>query len=224
MESSVYGGMTFRKFHHVAGDIEQAESIEGAFVHRGDIVPTSKSLVGRYYGTAPEQFVAIWDRNVALGATTKGQTRAVVEHLWPASINAYADYLSEGYEVYDVAVVGDLKDSFVGLTSAPAPEPTVEVDAALAERFGGLVEQWEQETMFTSSAHEIVLSKAYQRIIALGPPVIPLVLEKLKTEPHGWMWALQALAQDDVAEGAGSVEEAAELWLDWGRARGYVLP
>lgn len=36
-----------------------------------------------------------------------------------------------------------------------------------------------------------------QRIIGMGPVVVPLILEELRREPDHWFWALEMLTEDD---------------------------
>jgi hypothetical protein len=63
---------------------------------------------------------------------------------------------------------------------------------------------------------------AYQEIIALGPPAIPLLLAELRMEARYWFAALSAITgQDPVpAEDRGSVRKMTDAWLRWGKAHG----
>ncbi len=65
---------------------------------------------------------------------------------------------------------------------------------------------------------------AYQRIIGLGPAVIPLILADLARQPDHWFWALRALTGEDPvpAEARGRVKAMADAWLQWGRENGYL--
>lgn len=65
---------------------------------------------------------------------------------------------------------------------------------------------------------------AYQRIIGLGPAVIPLILADLARQPDHWFWALKALTgEDPVSPGdRGKMAAMSEAWLRWGRANGYI--
>ncbi|MDQ6805142.1 MAG: hypothetical protein M3065_09260 [Actinomycetota bacterium] len=63
---------------------------------------------------------------------------------------------------------------------------------------------------------------AYQRIIGLGRPAVPLILKRLAEEPAQWFWALTAITGEDPAVGQTTLDGAAGAWLSWGRARGLV--
>lgn len=65
---------------------------------------------------------------------------------------------------------------------------------------------------------------AYQRIIGFGLPAVPLILAELRRELDHWFWAFKAITGEDPvpAERRGNMKEMAEIWLEWGRQRGYV--
>lgn len=100
-----------------------------------------------------------------------------------------------------------------------AREAPAEPDADL---FRDLVRQWKEETISLSSAEEMVLHPAYQRIIGMGPGVLPWLLEELKAEPDYWFWALKAITGQDPVLPAerGQMAQMTERWLDWGRLHG----
>lgn len=90
--------------------------------------------------------------------------------------------------------------------------------------FKELAERWCQETKYTSSAHDLVLHPAYQRIIGLGPDVIPFVLEELRDNGGHWFWALQSLTGDNpVSEvDVGRYKKMRDAWLTWGVNNSYI--
>lgn len=94
----------------------------------------------------------------------------------------------------------------------------------LMERFNNLAETWENETVNLSSAQEIILHPAYQRIIGMGPGVIPLILKRLQKTPNFWFWALRALTDvEPVRESErGFLSAMKEAWLRWGEENGYL--
>jgi hypothetical protein len=97
-------------------------------------------------------------------------------------------------------------------------------DPALAERFHRLAEQWRQDVGPISSTTKLVQHPAYQSIIALGPGVVPLLLEELKRQPDYWFAALKALtgANPVPAEDRGQLNRMAAAWLRWGREHGHI--
>jgi hypothetical protein len=89
--------------------------------------------------------------------------------------------------------------------------------------FHSLARSWQQEMSFSSSPTEIAMHPAYQRIIGMGPVVIPLILHELETEPHLWFWALKTITGEDPIkpEQRGKIQEMAQAWLQWGKEHDY---
>jgi hypothetical protein len=88
--------------------------------------------------------------------------------------------------------------------------------------FEPLAARWEAETEFLSMTPQITGHPAYFEIVALGPPAVPLVLERLKTRTRLWFEALAAMTRENPAADAKTNSEAARAWLDWGRNRGLI--
>ncbi|HEV7772709.1 MAG TPA: hypothetical protein VGO48_05395 [Conexibacter sp.] len=95
-------------------------------------------------------------------------------------------------------------------------------DEEIRQRFALLVERWETDTTFSSATDEILLHPDYQRILALGIQVVPLILEQLRDKPRRWLWALKVLVDENPAERAADADAAVDAWMAWGRARGLV--
>ena len=95
---------------------------------------------------------------------------------------------------------------------------------ALEREFRRLAEQWKDETRFLSFSHQIALHSAYQRIIGMGDPALPLILQELQRDPHHWFWALRAITGEDPvpSDSQGEVAEMASAWVRWGRERGII--
>jgi hypothetical protein len=70
----------------------------------------------------------------------------------------------------------------------------------------------------------MAMHPAYQQIIGLDSPALPLILLELRRELDHWFWALKAITgQDPVPpESRGRVQKMTDAWLDWGREHGYV--
>ncbi len=98
-------------------------------------------------------------------------------------------------------------------------EPT-----ALEARFQLLAAQWKAAAALLSSTTAMVAHPAYQGIIALGPPVVPLLLQDLEREPAHWFEALEAITGEDPVcpEDWGKTRAMAAAWLAWGRSRGLI--
>src|SRR6266542_6514016 len=85
--------------------------------------------------------------------------------------------------------------------------------------FQELAQQWEAETAYLSSIHEMVLNAAYQRIIGLGPLVLPSLLRDLKQTGRFWFWALAAITGENPVpeEELGNIQQMTERWTSWAR-------
>jgi hypothetical protein len=95
--------------------------------------------------------------------------------------------------------------------------------AALEPAFLALARSWKQECGPSSSTTERSMSPSYQRIIGMGPAVVPLLLRELERQPDHWFWALKAITgADPVPEASrGKIRDMAQHWIAWGRAQGY---
>ncbi len=94
----------------------------------------------------------------------------------------------------------------------------------LVEQFRLLAEQWRRETGMHSSISKKLSHPAYQSIIAMGPSVIPLILDELKCRPGFWFEALKLLSGEDPAANVSNndFDSTASAWLAWGKAKGHL--
>ena len=92
------------------------------------------------------------------------------------------------------------------------------------DRFFDLAETWRYETAYTSSLDEIIMNRAYQQIIGLGPQIIPIILRELQREHDHWFWALKALTAADPVkpEDRGDIARMAHAWIEWGKMVKYL--
>ena len=107
------------------------------------------------------------------------------------------------------------------------PPSTIIVEVsryALETEFQSLVKKWRRETAVSSSLTKKVLHPAYQRIIGMGPAVLPLILEELERKPAHWFWALNAISGEDPVrtEDEDDFDAAVSAWLQWGRDKGHI--
>lgn len=87
--------------------------------------------------------------------------------------------------------------------------------ARVVDRFCRDAAEWKAETGHMSIVTDMVTHPAYQRIIGLGPPAVPLMIDDMRCKPAHWFWALTAIVGEDHAHGATTVAEAAKMWIDW---------
>lgn len=104
------------------------------------------------------------------------------------------------------------------------PDQSVPQPVGLERSFEELANQWRDETAMMSSASKMASHPAYQSIISMGPPVVPLILRELERETDHWFFALRALTGDDPVppEDVGNVRKMREAWLAYGRAHGFI--
>jgi len=102
-------------------------------------------------------------------------------------------------------------------TERPARSPDLE------DRFTDLVREWKAGRGVSSSSRELARHPAYEAIIRLGEPVVPLMLRELEREPDHWFIALRATTGADpvLPEHRGDLQVMAADWTAWGRANGY---
>lgn len=99
----------------------------------------------------------------------------------------------------------------------------VELPPPPTEQFRRLAVNWTNAVGHQSSSSVRYGHPAYQAIIALGWPAVPLLLRELETSPKHWFAALSAItginpvAPDD----RGHVDKMSDAWIRWGRA-GFV--
>ena len=87
------------------------------------------------------------------------------------------------------------------------------------ETFGRLTRQWREETAGFSSPARITSNQAYLSIIALGQPVVPLILAELRDHGGFWYPALTAITGGNPvpASAMGNPRLMKDAWLNWGQ-------
>ena len=97
-------------------------------------------------------------------------------------------------------------------------------DEQLSQRFSSLADAWADQTAHMSLLTQRATHATYQSIIALGPKVVPLILQRLEAQPDYWFWALRFLTGQNPVhpDDAGDFPAMTRAWLDWGRVRGHI--
>ena len=88
----------------------------------------------------------------------------------------------------------------------------------LEEIFLELAEKWPYDTEMFSSPTKKLNHPAYQKIISIGKPVIPLILRELERQPDHWFMALTAIAKQDPVGPEDNFKQAVEAWLQYGHS------
>ncbi|HVS35556.1 MAG TPA: hypothetical protein VMS17_08240 [Gemmataceae bacterium] len=88
----------------------------------------------------------------------------------------------------------------------------------LEETFRALADQWREETGMLSSMSKKLAHPAYQKIIALGEPAVPLILRELRDRPGFWFEALKAITRQSPVppDERTDPRRVRERWLNWG--------
>lgn len=70
------------------------------------------------------------------------------------------------------------------------------MNVELEAEFDKFAEEWRVETGMLSLVTQKSMHAAYQKIISMGQPVVPLILRDLERKPDHWFWALRAITGD----------------------------
>ena len=99
-----------------------------------------------------------------------------------------------------------------------------DIEPADLERFQELADQWEEETFFLSRSDHAIAHPVHQEIINLGQPVVPLILERMRSRGGHWFEALQQITGEDPISPAdyGNIAAMQNSWLQWGEDLGYA--
>ena len=110
------------------------------------------------------------------------------------------------------------------MASVPVPATVLPPLESLEDRFQRLAARWRSETAHYSSSTRMAEHPAYQEIIALGLPVVPLLLADLARQPDHWFAALKQITGANPIDPAdrGRIDRMTAAWLAWGRANGYA--
>jgi len=95
----------------------------------------------------------------------------------------------------------------------------------ITDTFKELAGQWRADTKLLGTVRQKARHPAYQQIIGMGVPALPLILEDLQEHPlTDWFWALNAItgANPITAAIAGDMEAMAAAWITWGKKAGYL--
>jgi hypothetical protein len=100
------------------------------------------------------------------------------------------------------------------------PAEVSQPEREFQQRFRALADEWRRETIVDSSIQRRAMHRAYQHIIGMGRPAVPLILAELRREPDYWFWALTAITSEDPARNESTLAGARARWLEWADQRG----
>jgi len=95
---------------------------------------------------------------------------------------------------------------------------------SMEQEFKRLEKQWKKETIDYPDVLAISEHPAYQRIIEMGPGVVPFIMESMKEEPDNWFIALYILTNDNPVPTryTGKIQKMTDRWLEYGREQGFI--
>lgn len=94
----------------------------------------------------------------------------------------------------------------------------------LRQEFEALARQWKDDTAGDSTGTAILLHPAHQRIVGMGRPALPLILEDMSEHGGHWFAALRAISGENpvAPEDQGRVRKMRATWIEWGRRNGVA--
>ncbi len=108
---------------------------------------------------------------------------------------------------------------------ADEPDSGYTAPALDQDTFERLADEWERDRPRGTDIEQMTKHSAYQRIIAIGEPAVPWLLQRLAQKPDHWFVALNTItgARPVPPESRGRIKEMIQAWLDWGLQHGYQL-
>lgn len=102
--------------------------------------------------------------------------------------------------------------------------PRADQRANLRQRFDRYADEWRAQTAHTSVVARRIMHPSYQKIIGLGREALPLILDRLSSQPDHWFWALRSISDEDPVrpEDVGRFDAMRDAWIEWGRDRGLL--
>lgn len=109
------------------------------------------------------------------------------------------------------------------MSKVPGPSSLVQ-ERGVSDRFHRLAAEWKEQSHFLSNSAQMAMLGPYQRIIGMGAPAVPLILEELRREPDHWFWALESITEQNPVppEVMGKVRMMAQAWIQWGEQQGLL--
>ena len=91
-------------------------------------------------------------------------------------------------------------------------------------QFDKLDDQWERETALLSRSGRAAEHPAYQEIIAVGQPAVPLILKRMQSSGGHRFQALHWITGEDPVDpkDRGNIAAMQKSRLDWGKRNGAL--
>lgn len=80
--------------------------------------------------------------------------------------------------------------------------------------FQDFVDKWKLNTMFSSSAQEIIEDANFKNIVAMRLTAVPFIIEEIKEKPSLLVWALNLIYDTKISNSPNTtIEKACKLWV-----------
>ncbi len=81
-------------------------------------------------------------------------------------------------------------------------------------RYNQFKEAWKQNTMFMSSAQDIIEDANFQGIVAMGDRAVPYIIRDISESPSILVWALNLIFKRKITNKQNAtIEDACKLWV-----------
>lgn len=105
-----------------------------------------------------------------------------------------------------------------------APAGSTPEGSGVEKEFRSLADEWLAGMGFSSNPQKLMSHPAFQGIVALGMPAVPLLLREIQARPTLLVWALPEITKADPVPSAsrGKIAEMARAWVGWGQENHYI--
>lgn len=81
-------------------------------------------------------------------------------------------------------------------------------------KFYDCYNSWKDKTFFFSSVKSIIDQDGFKAIVAMGPKIVPFILDELENEPSNIVWALNMIYKRKITDKPNvTIGEACKLWI-----------
>jgi hypothetical protein len=91
------------------------------------------------------------------------------------------------------------------------------------QRFFELLRLWKRDTQFSSSYDEIVSNRYYRAIEKEGEPMVPYLIDELRSNPDYWFDALSKITGEDpvLPEHYGDLLAMSQDWIHHAESKNF---
>lgn len=80
-------------------------------------------------------------------------------------------------------------------------------------RFKAHLNKWKEETMFSSSANNIINNINFKAIVSMGEAAVPYIIYEISKSPSTLVWALNLIFEKKISNNPRiTISEACKLW------------